>query len=95
MERKKTARVFYIAPEDVIEYHNSLIKEHGGLGGIYPDSYDKARSVILTVQYYSGLRYRSLAGKAAYLMYLIIKGHLFPDGNKRTGALSGMAFLEC
>jgi len=32
--------------------------------------------------------------KTAYLMYLIIKGHIFPDGNKRTGLLSGMVFLR-
>lgn len=94
MSPSRRKRIFYMPADHIIEYHDKVIKKHGGRGGLYPDSGGRVESVLHTVQYYSGLRYRSLVGKAAYLMYLLIKGHSFPDGNKRTGILSGMVFLH-
>lgn len=38
--------------------------------------------------------YPSLFDKAAALFWFIIKKHIFNDGNKRTGLLSAILFLE-
>ena len=52
-------------------------------------AYELAKRLI-----YVSLILIQFEGLVAYLMYLIIKGHIFPDGNKRTGLLSGMVFLN-
>ena len=38
--------------------------------------------------------YPTVEEKAANLLYFIVKGHPFSDGNKRTGAFSFIWFLE-
>jgi len=72
---------------------NLVIERHGGHVGVPPESYGRAESVIAQ-QHYAELRYKTAESKAAYLIYLITKGHISPDGNKRTGILSGMVFLN-
>lgn len=39
-------------------------------------------------------RYPTIFEKAACHLYYIVSGHIFKDGNKRTGYLSTFAFLE-
>lgn len=93
MSRKKKKNYNYIRPEEIISFHELVIERHGGRAGVLPESYGKAESVIAQ-QYYAELRYKTAESKAAYLIYLITKGHIFIDGNKRTGILSGMVFLN-
>ncbi len=38
--------------------------------------------------------YKSVEEKAAYLLYFIVKNHIFYDGNKRSGAFSFIWFLD-
>jgi prophage maintenance system killer protein len=38
--------------------------------------------------------YPTIEGKAAHLLYFIIKNHPFVDGNKRSGAFAFVWFLE-
>ncbi len=68
--------------------------EAGDLFGREIDS--KFRAVIATIyQTFDGEDlYLSIEEKAANLLYLTIKDHPFSDGNKRTGALLFVYFLE-
>ena len=93
MSRIKKKNYNYIRPEEIIRFHELVIERHGGRSGVPPESYGRAESVIAQ-QHYAELRYKKAESKAAYLIYLITKGHIFPDGNKRTGILSGMVFLN-
>jgi death-on-curing protein len=93
MSRKKKKNYNYIRPEEIISFHEMVIERHGGIAGVPQESYGRAESVIAQ-QHYAELRYKTAESKAAYLIYLITKGHIFPDGNKRTGILSGMVFLN-
>jgi prophage maintenance system killer protein len=54
------------------------------------------RSSLAAVHQTAGGRevYPSLAGKAAHLLYFLIKNHPFVDGNKRIGAALLLWFLE-
>jgi death on curing protein len=38
--------------------------------------------------------YPTLADKAAFYMFQIVTGHVFQDGNKRTGLEAALAFLQ-
>jgi len=93
MSRKKKKHFIYMPSEDIIEYHELAVLRHGGKIELYPDTQARIESV-LAQQYYAGIKYKTIEARAAYLMYLINKGHLFEDGNKRTSLLTGMAFLE-
>ena len=93
MSRFKKKRFKLLSPSDIFGFHEKLIARHGGAKGNYPDSSGRAESIIAQFQY-AFSRYKAVEALAAYLMYLIIKGHIFPDGNKRTGLLSGMVFLN-
>lgn len=93
MSRKKKKHFIYMPVEDIIEYHELAVLRHGGKIELYPDTQARIESV-LAQQYYAGIKYKTIEARAAYLMYLINKGHLFEDGNKRTSLLTSMAFLE-
>jgi death-on-curing protein len=93
MSRRKKKHFIYMPSEDIIIYHELAISRHGGRSGLYPDTQNRIESV-LAQQYYAGIKYRTIEARSAYLVYLINKGHLFEDGNKRTSLLTGMAFLE-
>ncbi|MCB8815337.1 type II toxin-antitoxin system death-on-curing family toxin [Desulfosporosinus shakirovi] len=93
MSRFQKKRFNNLLPREILDFHDKLIARHGGAKGHYPDSLGKAESIIAQFHYVSS-RYKAVEALAAYLMYLIIKGHIFPDGNKRTGLLSGMVFLN-
>ena len=93
MSRRKKKHFIYMPTDDLIEYHELAILRHGGKTGFYPDTHARIESV-LAQQYYAGIKYKTIEARAAYLIYLINKGHLFEDGNKRTSLLTGMAFLE-
>jgi|GEM_PF-2064177 len=93
MSRFQKKRFKLLSPSDIFDFHQKLITRHGGANGNYPDSLVRAESIIAQFQY-AFSRYKAVEALVAYLMYLIIKGHIFPDGNKRTGLLSGMVFLN-
>src|SRR5215831_10679672 len=72
--------------------HDALLGQFGGLGGGGPrgNAYEGVDAAIQAVKnsYYETLE--ELA--AAYAVY-IVQGHVFLDGNKRTGAAAMLTFL--
>ncbi|MDO8626663.1 MAG: virulence protein RhuM/Fic/DOC family protein [Candidatus Magasanikbacteria bacterium] len=71
--------------------------EKGEAGDLFGQEYgDKFKSILGALyQTFGGVElYNSVEEKAANLLYLVIKDHPFADGNKRTGALLFVYFLE-
>jgi death on curing protein len=67
----------------VLAIHDRLLAEHGGAEGLRDEAllhhaYGGADRVVLAAKYTAG----------------IVKNHPFIDGNKRTGFLLGILFLE-
>jgi prophage antirepressor-like protein len=63
----------------------ALERNHGALAGIVGN----------VMQTFGGeALYPTIEGKAAHLLYFIIKNHPFVDGNKRSGAYAFVWFLE-
>ena len=73
--------------------HEALLEQFGGLAGGGPrgESYEGVEAAVQAVKnsYYETVE--ELA--AAYAVYLV-QGHVFLDGNKRTGAAAMLTFLE-
>jgi death-on-curing protein len=83
----------YLSTEQVVEMHTVLLDRFGGeAGGGHRGevNYEGAEAAVQAVKnsYYESLE--ELA--AAYAVY-IVQGHVFMDGNKRTGQAAMLTFL--
>ena len=78
----------------VIQIHSLLILETGGSDGIRDQGLlDSALN--LPFQSFDGEDlYKTIQSKAARLGFSLVNNHAFVDGNKRTGILVMMIFLE-
>jgi len=82
--------------EAIQELKNSLI-EKGEASDIFGNEKDKSFEGILgsvSQTVYGQLAYPTIEEQAAQLLYSIIKGHAFTDGNKRIGSFVFVWFLE-
>ena len=83
----------YLSAEQVVEMHAVLLERYGGEeGGGHRGAEDQgAEAAVQAVRnsYYETVE--ELA--AAYAVY-IVQGHVFMDGNKRTGHAAMSTFLE-
>jgi len=84
----------FLTFEQVLAIHDNQIEKYGGGHGIR----DLAlfESAIMRPQTAFGGKdlYPSIFEKAAVLMHSLIMNHPFVDGNKRTGTVSALIFLE-
>ena len=84
----------YLRIEEIIDLHDFLIEKYGGLTGIR-DLGLLASAIAMPPQSFMGEElHRTLYEKAAAYMYHIIKNYAFFDGNKRTGVLVCLVFLQ-
>lgn len=85
--------VRFLTAEQVIAMHDALLDRFGGLAGGGPrgEGYEGVEAAVQAVKnsYYETVE--ELA--AAYAVYLV-QGHVFLDGNKRTGAAAMLTFVE-
>ena len=83
----------FLAPEQIIVIHDTLLGATGGRGGgghrgAAYQGVDAAAQAVKNSYYETP---EELA--AAYAVY-IVQGHVFADGNKRTGAATMLTFLR-
>lgn len=83
-----------LSKNQVIKIHGMLIEQTGGKDGIRDDGLlDSALNAPF--QTFDGeYIYKTIKVKAAKLGYFLVKNHPFIDGNKRTGILVMITFLE-
>jgi len=88
------AKTIYLTLEQVIVIHDRQIELFGGIHGI--SRFELLESAIMRPQAtFSGKDlYPTVFLKAAAMMHSIVMNHAFVDGNKRTGTVSGLVFLE-
>jgi len=88
-----TKRLRFLSAEQVVTIHDAVLAATGGLpgGGHRGSSYEGVEAAVQAVKnsYYDTIE--ELA--AAYAVY-IVQGHVFADGNKRTGEAAMLTFLE-
>jgi death-on-curing protein len=84
----------FLTLEQVIEIHDDLIKEFGGLPGIA--NFNLLESAIAQPQAsFSGdYLHPDVASQAAAYLYHLCCNHAFLDGNKRTATAATLTFLE-
>lgn len=94
----KTGGLTYPSIENIVNANIKLIRETGGdvdsAGHFHNES--SLNWVLDAIQYpvFDTEPYPTISDKASLLAWTIIDGHVFIDGNKRTGLISMMLFLE-
>jgi death-on-curing protein len=84
----------YLSLEDIIDLHDHLIENFGGLRGIR-DNNLLLSCIEIPRQAFGGKElYPSMYDKAACYLFHIVKNHPFNDANKRTGFSSSLLFLK-
>lgn len=82
-----------LGPAHVLDIHDEILKESGGLPGLCPDK--SLEAVLYRVEnhmLYGNIS--SLNELAAMYAISIATGHPFNDGNKRTAMVSMIVFLS-
>ena len=89
----KSKRLRWIDDRDVLAIHDRLLALHGGAKGLR--SQELLRSALARPRHHHA--YASspdIVEMAALYTTGIVQNHPFVDGNKRTGFLAGILFLE-
>ena len=76
--------MLYLSIETVLDAHNRILDQYGGLHGVY--NIGLLESVLQHIQY--DTYYPTSLDKLSHLFFDIIKFHCFNDGNKRTAVFS-------
>ena len=79
----------YLTAEEVLQLHEFLIGDFGGLEGIRDRNGLESAVARLQTGYYG-----DVIEEAAALFESLSQNHPFVDGNKRTGFVVGILFME-
>jgi death on curing protein len=84
----------YLTKADLLDLHAYAVERYGGLLGI--KSQDRLQTVLAAPrqELFGAELYPDVCGKAAVLVYLLVKSHPFMGANEATGLLALLRFLE-
>lgn len=88
----------YLIKKSFVRINQRTIEAHGG-NFVPPENFLHEGVIDYTVEavkesIFGQPMYPTLADKAAFYMFQIVTGHVFQDGNKRTGLEAAIAFLR-
>jgi len=83
----------FLSPEQIIALHDTLLGATGGRGGGGPRG-AAYEGVDAAAQAVKNSYYETLEELAAAHAVYIVQGHVFADGNKRTGAAAMLTFIR-
>ncbi len=88
------AKLILLTVEQLELIHAAVLAKSGGLFGTRDPSTLKSLETKPLQAVFGKTLYPTIFQKAATYAYLIITQHPFADGNKRTGVMSALTFLE-
>ena len=83
----------WVDDHDALTLHDRLLALHGGAAGIRDETL-LASALARSHQYYAYAKAPDIVDLAAACTAGIVRNHPFIDGNKRTGFILGILFLE-
>ncbi len=86
--------MIYLSFEQVIEIHEAMIDQFGGLPGIREIGLLESAVVAPMMAVFGEDLHKTVYDKAAAYLFYIAKNHSFLDGNKRTASATALAFLR-
>jgi death on curing protein len=83
----------WLDERDALTLHDRLLVLHGGAGGVRDEDL-LASALARPKQHFTYAKAPDIAHLAAFYTAGIVRNHPFVDGNKRTGFVLGILFLE-
>jgi death-on-curing protein len=83
----------WIEEREALAFHDRLLALHGGAAGVRDDGLLKS-ALARPQQHFAYADAPDIIGLAAVYTAGIVRNHPFVDGNKRTGFITGILFLE-
>jgi death-on-curing protein len=84
----------FFTAEQVIELHDAFLEDHGGLHGFRDKGLLFSAVEMPRASMFGEYLHKTIYDKASAYLFHIVQNHPFNDGNKRTGALTTILFLE-
>ena len=82
----------------IIQFDELTVQKHGGsfvpLGNFLNENSLDYMLEAVNAELFGVEMYPTIADKAAFYMFSIVTGHIFQDGNKRTGLGAARLFLK-
>jgi death on curing protein len=83
-------KTLYFSVDHAIQVHDWIIVQSGGMAGINnPGQLESSLTHLQNDDYYP-----EFVDKLTYLIFALVKFHVFSDGNKRSSIALGTYFLE-
>lgn len=87
-------QIIYLTLEQILVIHQDQIERYGGSHGLRDLALLESAIFRPQSSFSSKEFYKTIFDKTAALMHSLILNHPFIDGNKRTGIVSALVFLE-
>jgi death-on-curing protein len=84
----------FITLQQVLDFHREIVLEYGGLDGTRDLGLLISALETPKATMFGESLYPTVFDKAAAYLFHIIRNHPFLDGNKRTGTMITLVFLE-
>lgn len=84
----------FLSLGEIIEIHRDQIKRYGGMPGIRDTGLLKSALAMPSAGFGECYAHNDLFEMAAAYLFHIIRNHPFFDGNKRTGTVAAVIFLD-
>ena len=88
------SNIIFLTFEQILAIHDNQIELYGGSHGIRELTLFESAIMRPQTTFGGNDLYPSVFEKAAVLMHSLVMNHAFVDGNKRTGTVSALVFLE-
>lgn len=86
--------MIFLTVEEVIDFHTEMINEFGGIHGIREIGLLISAVEMPKASMFGEFLHPTTYDKAAAYLFHIVCNHPFLDGNKRTGLVSSLTFLD-
>jgi death on curing protein len=80
--------------EQIMELHDAFLEDHGGFPGVRDKGLLASAVEMPKAAMFGEDLHKTIYDKAAAYLFHLVQNHPFYDGNKRTGALTAILFLE-
>jgi death on curing protein len=86
--------IAFLGLDEILEIHRDQIQRYGGLRGVRDLGLLLSAVSMPSAMFGGSYVHQNLLEMAAAYLFHIIKNHPFYDGNKRTGVVAAIVFME-
>ena len=86
--------ITFLTVGDVLHIHRDQVSRYGGAGGLRDIGLLEAAVAAPAAGTSEGYLHGTIASMAAAYLFHIVRNHPFVDGNKRTGVVAALVFLD-